>query len=74
LEFNAIQALMDRVSRATVGLIGVVAFKLDTAAVIDPISEASALSSIMILIKFPQLNSIFLILAGALGGVLAQKM
>ena len=59
---------------ATVGLIGVVAFKLGPAAVIDSISEAIALLSIVILLKFPQLNSIVLILAGALGGVLAQKM
>jgi chromate transport protein ChrA len=62
------------VNEATVGLIGVVVFKLGTAAVIDSISESIALLSIAILLKFPQLNSIVLILAGAVGGVLAQKM
>jgi chromate transporter len=68
------RAFLDGVNGATVGLIGVVAFKLGTAAIIDPIGGAIALSSIAILLKFPQLNSIFLISAGALGGVLAQKM
>jgi chromate transporter len=68
------RAFLDGVNGATVGLIGVVAFKLGTAAVLDSISGAIALLSIAILLKFPQLNSIVLILAGALGGVLAQKM
>jgi chromate transporter len=65
-----LSALLDSVNMAAIGLMAAVGVELARAAVIDPVTVALAIAAAVALIRF-RVNSTWLIVAGALVGLLA---
>ncbi|HLV78621.1 MAG TPA: chromate efflux transporter [Chthonomonadaceae bacterium] len=62
-------AFLDGVNAAALALMAVVTWQLGRAAIVDALTGALALASLLILLRF-RLNSAWLVLAGALAGLL----
>lgn len=69
----AVRSLLDGVNAAALGLMAAVAWQLGRASIIDPLTAAISLVSLLALIRF-KVNSTWLILAGALAGLLRMLL
>ncbi len=63
---------LDGVNAASIGLMAAVAVELGRGTLIDPWTMIIAIASLVILLKFPKVNSAWLVIAGAAIGWLLK--